>query len=156
MMASLPLLPGLNSFEHICGVFLPRGLLRLRSQLFFLFMCSASTASPCSQFLLCYLVLHPLYHSLRGGRQHEGDTQITPTVCLCVLCSCAPVDLGTFQTYLCPWHASQVCTCVPQHTLQSTTLCPLALFAAVIPFFPIMLYRSPSSHPLAFTVDMQW
>lgn len=37
----LPLLPGLTSVtEHICGAFLPRGLLRLR--------CSANTASPCS------------------------------------------------------------------------------------------------------------
>lgn len=60
-------------------------------------MCLASTASPCSWFLLCCLEPHPVHHSLRGGRQYERNLQITPTECLCVLSNCVSVDLGAFH-----------------------------------------------------------
>lgn len=79
-----------------------------------------------------------MHHSIRDGRRHERNVQITPRyVCVCFLTVC--LDIGTFQTSLCPlayftdmplcpmvlssglshpWHSWQMYPISPQHSVQ--------------------------------------
>lgn len=147
----MPLLPG--AYLGCDFFFLPggsaNGPLRLRTQFFLLFMCMASTSCSCTGFCIVWSLTLCITASEMAGTMKEVY-RLPHHMSLCAVC----LDLGTFQTSLCPlayFTDMPLCPLAlpeglpphPWHSLQMST-----------PFHPSMPCRSPSLRPVAPIVDV--